>query len=443
MNILAIETSCDETSVAIVRDGRHIRANVIASQIALHRKYGGVVPELASRQHVLTIIPVLEEALQQAGISNWKEIDAVAVTRGPGLSPALLVGVNAAKALAFSRHKALLGVNHMEGHIYSNWLIPQGTTVSYGEKEPAFPALCLIVSGGHTELTLMAGHGQYRLLGKTVDDAAGEAFDKAARILGLGYPGGPAVQNAAEGGNSTRFALPRAKMKGTYDFSFSGLKTALLRKVQEYGVTGSKPQPWQITAQADAASSKRETRGLAGGQFLRPIAVAPAAPAQSGESNITDKLLPYLQTVNLSSFTADLTEPEEQSRFALVTAAPAPDDPEDRFEAVVDRELPVADLAASFQAALVDILVEKTAAAATEFGVREVLVAGGVAANSYLRGRLELALSQPRLTVPFRYPPLVLCTDNAAMIAAAAFYRYAESVQHDFSMDIEPGARYV
>ncbi|MEO6457193.1 MAG: tRNA (adenosine(37)-N6)-threonylcarbamoyltransferase complex transferase subunit TsaD [Chloroflexia bacterium] len=431
MNILAIETSCDETSVAIVSDGRHIRANVIASQIALHRKYGGVVPELASRQHVLTIIPVLEEALQQAG-ADWKEIDAVAVTRGPGLSPALLVGVNAAKALAFSRQKALLGVNHMEGHIYSNWLIPQGTTTD-GEKEPAFPALCLIVSGGHTELVLMTGHGQYRLLGKTVDDAAGEAFDKAARILGLGYPGGPAVQKAAEGGNSTRFALPRAQMKGTYDFSFSGLKTALLRKVQEYGVIGSKPQPWQITAQADAASSKRETN-----QVKSEI-----TPARSGESNITDKLLPYLQTVSLSSFTADLTEPEEQSRLAVVTVAPALDDPEDRFEAIVDRELPVADLAASFQAALVDVLVEKTVAAALEFGVREVLVAGGVAANSYLRGRLELALSQPRLKVPFRYPPLVLCTDNAAMIAAAAFYRYAESVQHDFSMDIEPSARYV
>ena len=426
MNILAIETSCDETSVAIVKDGRHIRANVIASQIALHRKYGGVVPELASRQHVLTIIPVLEEALQQAN-ADWQEIDAIAVTRGPGLSPALLVGVNAAKALAFSRRKALLGVNHMEGHIYSNWLIPQGAT-TVGEQEPTFPALCLIVSGGHTELVLMTGHGQYRLLGKTVDDAAGEAFDKAARIMGLGYPGGPAVQKAAEGGNSTRFALPRARMKGTYDFSFSGLKTALLRKVQEYGVTGSKPQPWQVTAQDDAASSKKETSQMQ----------APVLLAQSGESKITDRLLPYLQTVNLSSFTADLTEPEEQARLALVTTAPAVDDPEDIVEAIVDRDLPVADLAASFQAALVDVLVEKTAVAAMEFGVKEVLVAGGVAANSYLRGRLA-----ERLTVPFRYPALVLCTDNAAMIAAAGFYRYAESVQHDFSMDIEPSARYV
>ncbi len=424
MNILAIETSCDETSVAVVRDGRHIRANIIASQIALHRKYGGVVPELASRQHVVTMIPVLDEALEQAG-TDWKEIDAIAVTRGPGLSPALLVGVNMAKGLAFARHKALLGVNHMEGHIYSNWLIPQGLT---NQPEPAFPVLCLIVSGGHTELALMSGHGQYRLLGKTVDDAAGEAFDKAARILGLGYPGGPAVQKAAEGGNGSRFSLPRAQMKGTYDFSFSGLKTALLRKVQEYGVTASKPQPWQTTAQSDAAAI--------GG--VEPGRVQAAFEMPSEETKITDKLLPYLQTVKLSSFTADLAEPEERPSLKPTTEPKATAHQEERFEALMDRELPVADLAASFQAALIDVLVEKAAAAASEFGVKEVLVAGGVAANSYLRTRLA-----ERLSVPFRYPPLVLCTDNAAMIAAAAFYRYAESVQHDFSMDIDPSARYV
>src|SRR6476661_3620937 len=191
MNILAIETSCDETSVAVVRDGRHILSNVIASQIPLHQRYGGVVPELASRQHVVTIIPVLEEAMQRAHM-DWVNIDAVGVTRGPGLSPALLVGVNAAKAIAFARQKPLIAVNHMEGHIYSNWLIPEaeakeGRTTA----EPRFPAVVLIVSGGHTELVLMTGHGQYKLLGKTIDDAAGEAFDKAARILGLGYPGDP------------------------------------------------------------------------------------------------------------------------------------------------------------------------------------------------------------------------------------------------------------
>jgi N6-L-threonylcarbamoyladenine synthase len=177
MNILAIETSCDETSVAIVRDGQHILANAIASQIPLHQKYGGVVPELASRQHVVTIIPILEEALKQANF-NWVNIDAIAVTKGPGLSPALLVGVNSAKALAFARQKPLVAVNHIEGHIYSNWLIPESEAAK-GESraEPRLPAVCLIVSGGHTELILMLGHGQYRLLGKTIDDAAGDAFD--------------------------------------------------------------------------------------------------------------------------------------------------------------------------------------------------------------------------------------------------------------------------
>jgi N6-L-threonylcarbamoyladenine synthase len=299
---------------------------------------------------------------------DWPQVDAIAVTKGPGLSPALLVGVNAAKALAFARHKPLLGVNHMEGHIYSNWLIPEAAAAAGDTpQEPQFPLLNLIVSGGHTELVLMTGHGQYRMLGKTIDDAAGEAFDKAARILGLGYPGGPAVQRASEGGDPTRFQFPRAWLKGTYDFSFSGLKTALLRKVQEYGVVASKPVPWQ----------KQESEGAA--------SPSPAA------------------------------------------AVP-----------IVERELPVADLAASFQAALVDALVEKTVAAAAEYGVREVLVAGGVAANALLRSRLK-----ERLPIPFRYPPIVLCTDNAAMIAAAAHYRYEHALQHDLSMDIEPSARYV
>lgn len=366
MNILAIETSCDETSVAVVRNGRHILANVIASQIPLHQKYGGVVPELASRQHVVTIVPVLDEAMQRAQL-DWSRVDAIAVTKGPGLSPALLVGVNAAKALAFARQKPLLGVNHMEGHIYSNWLSPEAAA---GESmaEPQFPVLNLIVSGGHSELVLMTGHGQYRMLGKTIDDAAGEAFDKAARILGLGYPGGPAIQRASDGGDPARFQFPRAWLKGTYDFSFSGLKTALLRKVQEYGVVMSKPAPWQ----------RQEAEG-------------------------------------------------ENGHTSPATAVP-----------IVERELPVADLAASFQAAVVDALVEKTAAAAAEYNAREVLVAGGVAANGLLRSRLK-----ERLPMPFRYPPIALCTDNAAMIAAAAHYRYEDSLQHDLAMDIEPSARYV
>lgn len=369
MNILAIETSCDETSVAIVRDGRHILANVVASQIPLHQKYGGVVPELASRQHVVTIVPVLGEAIRRSGL-DWPQIDAVAVTKGPGLSPALLVGVNAAKAAAFARQKPLLAVNHIEGHIYSNWLVPEtGAEQGIMPPEPLFPALCLIVSGGHTELLLMTGHGQYRLLGKTIDDAAGEAFDKAARMLGLGYPGGPAVQKAAENGDPNRFAFPRAWLKGTYDFSFSGLKTALLRKTQEYGIETSKPVPWQR-------------------QQLDPEQTAP-----------------------------------------IKDSAPVP---------AVQREAPISDLAASFQAAVVDALVEKTVAAAAEHKVREVLVAGGVAANAPLRARLK-----ERLPIPFHYPPLELCTDNAAMIASVAYYRYAEVVQHDFTMDIEPSARFI
>jgi N6-L-threonylcarbamoyladenine synthase len=388
MNILAIETSCDETAVAIVRDGRHIVANVVASQIALHRKYGGVVPELASRQHVVTVVPVLDEALQRAGL-GWQAIDAIAVTKGPGLAPALLVGVNAAKAIAFARMKPLLGVNHMEGHIYSNWLISE-KDVQDGRTppEPEFPVLNLIVSGGHSELVLMTGHGEYTLLGKTVDDAAGEAFDKAARILGLGYPGGPAIQKAAEGGDPASVLLPRSRMKGTYDFSFSGLKTALLRKVQEYGVTQSKPAPWQRTE----ATSQGASNG---------------SPKAEND--------PYR------------------------TAPVADDEVEGEMPPRKEHEgLPVADLAASFQAAVADMLVTKTAEAAAEHGVREVLVAGGVAANAALRDELG-----KRLPIPFRYPPISLCTDNAAMIAAAAFYRYADAVQADLSLDIEPNAQYV
>lgn len=428
MNILAIETSCDETSVAVVRDGRHIVANVIASQIALHQKFGGVVPELASRQHILTIIPVLEEALSRSKM-DWVHIDAVAVTCGPGLSPALLVGVNAAKAIAFARSKPLVAVNHIEGHIYSNWLIPEAEAVAgVSVSEPRFPALCLIVSGGHTELVLMSGHGQYKLLGKTIDDAAGEAFDKAARILGLGYPGGPAIQKAAEDGDPNRFPFPRAWLKGTHDFSFSGLKTALLRKAQEYGVITSKPAPWQLT---DGGMANVE-RGMRNGD-------------DNKETHPVPRLLETGKLVDLGSFSV---EPSEQPLVTQAAPAPPPQvkaahTPERTHiehgaEIVRNEPLPVADLAASFQAAVVDALVEKTVAAAAEFGAREVLVAGGVAANALLRQRLG-----ERLRIPYRYPPLVLCTDNAAMISAVAYYRYADSVQHDFTLDIEPNARFV
>lgn len=433
MNILAIETSCDETSVAVLRDGRHILSNVVASQIPLHRRYGGVVPELASRQHVVTIIPVLEEALKRANV-EWVNIDAVGVTRGPGLSPALLVGVNAAKAIAFARQKPLVAVNHMEGHIYSNWVIPEADArEGRTPAEPRFPVVVLIVSGGHSELVLMTGHGQYKLLGKTIDDAAGEAFDKAARILGLGYPGGPAIQKAAQDGDPARFNFPRAWLKGSLDFSFSGLKTALLRKVEEYGVTASKPTPWQLTQQTPK----------------QPTAISPAdgaKPSQEPEPPQGPRVtLPRITRPQMGSFTSapldeSLIVPLVKVRVApstpQVPQAPTPAQPETDPDVV--RPLPVADLAASFQAAVVDALVQKTAAAAAETGAREVLVAGGVAANALLRSELG-----ERLNVPFRYPPISLCTDNAAMIAAAAFFRYSDCREYDFTMDIEPNARYV
>jgi len=232
MRILAFETSCDETAVAVVEDGTRILSNVVASQIDIHRRYGGIVPEVASRQHLLSIVPVYEEALQTSGL-NLTNIDRVAVTHGPGLAGSLLVGVNFAKSLAAMRGLPLLGVNHIEAHVYANWL-------AYPDElrdGSCFPAVCLIVSGGHTELQLMRGHGQYELLGRTRDDAAGEAFDKAARLLELGYPGGPVVQKAAET-TQERYPLPRAWLPGTYDFSFSGLKTALYHLVHRETVLG-------------------------------------------------------------------------------------------------------------------------------------------------------------------------------------------------------------
>ena len=227
MKVLAIETSCDETGAAVVEDGTTVRSNVVASQIELHRRYGGVMPEAASRQHVLSILPVITEALERAS-TGWQDIDAIAVTRGPGLSGALLVGVNVAKGLAWSRGLPLLGVNHIEAHLYASWLRVPGEPAT----EPHFPLLGLVVSGGHTELLLMPSHGTYQRLGRTLDDAAGEAFDKAARILGLTYPGGPAIQAAASSANGRESVLPRAEMPGTLSFSFSGLKTALLRATQ-------------------------------------------------------------------------------------------------------------------------------------------------------------------------------------------------------------------
>jgi len=352
--ILGIETSCDETAAAVVEDGRRIRSNVIATQIDLHRQYGGVFPEMASRQHILTITPVIEEALSKAGIS-YADLNAIAVTYGPGLAGSLLVGVNVAKAIAWGRDLPLIGINHLEGHIYANWLIPPNLPAGQEPPPaPTFPLLSLIVSGGHTELVLVNGHGRYRPLGRTIDDAAGEAFDKVARLLGLGYPGGPAIERAARNGNPQSFDMPRAWLTGSYDFSFSGLKTAVLRAVD--------------TFQSGQDRAKR------GGGLPRPSEVAARAAAA---------------------------------------------------------DLPVADLAASFQAAVVEVLVAKTRQAAQQFGVKLVLLAGGVAANGVLRREMTEGLP-----VPVRFPPPALCTDNAAPIATAGYFRYLAGERSDLNLDV-------
>ncbi len=350
--ILSIETSCDETAAAVVEDGRIIRANVVASQVDLHAQYGGVFPELASRAHIEQIYPVVAAALQQAGLS-LRDLDALAVTRGPGLAGSLVVGVNMAKGLALASGLPLLAINHLEGHVYSLWLAPPEYRFAPGGvpgAEPIpieFPVVVLIVSGGHTELVLMSGHGQYRRLGGTVDDAAGEAFDKVGRLLGLPYPGGPAIQKAGSPGDPAAFPLPRAWLRGdqgeqNYDFSFSGLKTAVLRTLRQL-------------------------------------------------------------------------------------------DPAYRIDAPLPPDLPVADLAASFQAAVVDVLVGKTVRAAQEFGACEILIAGGVSANVALRAAM---IAQAGL--PVRIPPLFLCTDNAAMIAAAAHHHWLAGRRDSLDFDVRP-----
>src|SRR5512141_739730 len=227
--ILAIETSCDETACAVLENGRVLLASTVASQMDIHARYGGVFPEVASRQHVLSIIPVVEQTLSHSNLT-LKDIDAIAVTRGPGLAGSLVVGMNMAKGLALGTNLPMIGVNHLEGHIYSSWIYNAGETAP---PEPQFPLMALLVSGGHTELNLMTDHLTYKRLGSTLDDAAGEAFDKVARLLGLSYPGGPSIQKAAEGGDPTRFKFPRARLENPYDFSFSGLKTAVLYAVND------------------------------------------------------------------------------------------------------------------------------------------------------------------------------------------------------------------
>src|SRR5690348_11548133 len=253
MRVLGIESSCDETGAAVVEDGRIIHANVISSQASIHERYGGVVPEVASRQQLAALVPVLETTMAEAG-SGWGQIDAIAATYGPGLAGSLLVGLTAGKALALARGLPFLGVNHLEAHIYANWLrkgepaptqADEGTDWAYQEGDPVFPLICLVISGAHSELVLVREHGHYELLGRTRDDAAGEAFDKVARILGLEYPGGPSIQKAAQQIEAelqqqhkpltlarNAYRLPRAWIRGTYDFSFSGLKTAMLHLAQ-------------------------------------------------------------------------------------------------------------------------------------------------------------------------------------------------------------------
>lgn len=326
--ILAIETSCDETAAAIIKNGREIISNIVASQIESHMRFGGVVPEIASRHHVEQITLVLDRAIAEAEMT-WDEIDAIAVTEGPGLVGALIIGVNAAKAIAFAKGKPLIPVHHIAGHIYANQL----------ENEFEFPLLALIVSGGHTELIVMKEHGKYEVIGETLDDAAGEAFDKVARVLDLPYPGGPQIDKLAKEGTET-IEFPRAWLeKDSYNFSFSGLKSAVINYIHN--------------------------------------------KKQKNES------------------------------------------------------INKADVATSFQASVVDVLIEKTYKAAIEYDVKQVIVAGGVAANSGLRTALEERFKSSQ--IPLMIPPLYLCTDNAAMIGAAGSVLYEKEEFADWDLNANPG----
>jgi len=332
VKILAIESSCDETAAAVVVNGRDVRSNVISSQIALHTLYGGVVPEIASRKHIEKIDQVISAALDQAG-ETLESIDAIAVTYGPGLVGALLVGVAEAKAIAFAADKPLIGVHHIEGHICANY-------IEYPQLAPPFA--CLVVSGGHTHLVMVQDYGKYEVLGRTRDDAAGEAFDKVARAIGLGYPGGPKIDAAAREGNAEAIAFPRAKVAGSdYDFSFSGLKSAVLN---------------------------------------------------------------YLNGCRMKG-----------------------------------EEIVAADVAASFQKAVVDVLVEHAMHAVDEFGFTSMALAGGVASNSALRSAMQTACEKKGIA--FYRPAPILCTDNAAMIGAAGYYDFIHGKRADWYLNAVPNLR--
>jgi N6-L-threonylcarbamoyladenine synthase len=330
--VLGIETSCDETSAAVVKNGRKMLSNVISSQVSLHQKYGGVVPEIASRKHVELIIPVIDQAIEEAGISI-DEIDAVGVTYGPGLIGALLVGLSAAKGIALALEKPLIGVHHIEGHIAANY-------IEYPDLEPPF--VCLVASGGHSHLVYVKDYNQFEIMGQTRDDAAGEAFDKVARAVGLGYPGGPLIDRASKTGNSEAVSFPRVYFEGgSLDFSFSGLKTAALN-------------------------------------YLNSL-------EQKGE------------------------------------------------------QCDIEDFAASFQQAVVDVLVNNTISAAKIKKVTKVALAGGVAANSLLR---ELTRNTAKkLGFQVYYPAPVLCTDNAAMIACAGYYEFIKGKRSDLSLNAVAGLK--
>ena len=330
--LLAIESSCDETAASVVKNGREVLSNIISSQIELHAVYGGVVPEIASRKHIEKINQVIQEALNEAKVS-LNDITAIAVTYGPGLVGALLVGVSAAKAISFAAGKPLVGVHHIEGHISANY-------IENRDLEPPFA--CLVVSGGHTHLCIVKGYGMYEILGYTRDDAAGEAFDKVARAIGLGYPGGPKIDKLSKEGNPDAIPFPRAKVNGSdYDFSFSGLKSAVLNYINSC-----------------------EMKGI---------------------------------------------------------------------------EINKADIAASFQKAVIDVLVEHSLQAVKEYGFDKFAIAGGVASNSSLRAAFEAECKKRK--IKFYHPSPIFCTDNAAMIGVAGYYEYIKGIRSDYSLNAIPNLK--